>query len=266
VVFTDTHCHLNLNQFDTDRDFVIRRALDAGVERMLVPGIDLESSRRAIDLAEHYPAIYAAIGIHPNTPNAWDDATLNQLKELAVHPKVVAIGEVGLDQHWKTTDVQYQQRVFQAQLKLAAEVQKPVVVHSREALDVLFPILMDWAKQLRSAGSPLSNHPGVLHAFEGDLDRAQEAARAGFYIGLAGPVTFPNAQDKHRLSEALPLNNILIETDSPFLTPHPYRGQRNEPAYVTLVALSLAERQKKDIDAIAQATTVNASHLFRWSL
>lgn len=265
MFLTDTHCHLNLNQFDNDLEAVLQRSFDAGVRKILVPGIDLDSSRKALHLAEQFPQVFAAVGIHPNTPDAWNAGTIRELEELARHPRVAAIGEIGLDNHWDDTKPDYQIKILREQLELAADVQKPVVLHSRDAIHELLPIVLEWSASLKTAGSPLAGRAGVMHAFEGNTDNAGNAAQAGFFIGLAGPITFANARDKHQLAKELPLVNILIETDAPFLTPHPYRGQRNEPANVAIVARTLADLKQLDQEQIAEATTTNADQLFLWS-
>lgn len=265
MYFTDTHCHLNLNQFDQDRDAVLLRSAKAGIRRILVPGIDLDTSRSAVQLAECYPQIFAAVGIHPNTPDAWHPETYAELKSLAMHPKVVAIGEIGLDNHWHDTTPSYQKLILQAQLDLAAEAQKPVVIHSREALGEILPILQAWSNNLNSTDSSLRGRSGVMHSFEGNSEDAALAIQAGFFIGMAGSITFQNARVKHQLAVDCPLTNILIETDSPYLTPHPFRGQRNEPARVALVAAKLAELKHSGLETIAEATTSNANRLFSWS-
>lgn len=262
MYFTDTHCHLNLNQFDNDLEAVILRSVEAGVRRIIVPGIDLETSHKAVSLAEEFPQIFAAVGIHPNTPDAWHADTLQELKTLAQHPRVVAIGEIGMDNHWHDTDPGYQMQILLAQLDLAAEVQKPVILHSRNALEDLLPVVQTWAKGLESTSSPLSGRAGVMHSFEGNITEAELAIKAGFFIGLAGPITFQNARDKHQLASDLPLISILIETDAPYLTPHPFRGQRNEPANVVHVARKLADLKQMDLEQISETTTINASQLF----
>lgn len=265
MFLTDTHCHLNLNHFDNDLEAVLQRSFDAGVRKILVPGIDLDSSRKAVNLAEQFPQVFAAVGIHPNTPDAWNAGTIRELEELARHPRVAAIGEIGLDNHWDDTDPDYQIKILREQLELADDVQKPVVLHSRDAVNDLLPIVQAWSAELETAGSPLAGRAGVMHAFEGNSDDAGQATQAGFFIGLAGPITFANARVKHQLAKELPLVNILIETDAPFLTPHPYRGQRNEPANVAIVARTLADLKEMDQEQIAEATTTNAYQLFHWS-
>ena len=262
MYFTDSHCHLNLNQFDNDLEAVILRSVEAGVRRIVVPGIDLETSHQAVSLAERFPQIFAAVGIHPNTPDAWHADTLRELKSLAQHPRVVAIGEIGMDNHWHDTDPVYQMQILQTQLDLAAEVQKPVILHSRDAMEKLLPVVLAWANDLQSDSSPLSDRAGVMHSFEGSITEAEIATKAGFFIGLAGPITFHNARNKHELATDLPLINILIETDAPYLSPHPFRGQRNEPANVVLVARKLADLKQMDLEQISEATTINSNQLF----
>ncbi len=230
-----------------------------------MPGIDLDTSRKAVELAERFPQLFAAVGIHPNTPDARIEETLQEIKSLARHPKVAAIGEIGLDDHWHDTDPAYQRRILMEQLDIAAQIQKPVVLHSRDSIETLLPMIQAWSAKLAGTNSPLENRAGVLHAFEGSLEQATQAAQAGFFIGLGGAITFQNARDKHQIANELPLVNIVIETDAPYLTPHPHRGKRNEPANVVLVARKLAELKRMELDQIAEATTRNANHLFLWS-
>ena len=266
MFLTDTHCHLNLNQFNNDLEEVLDRARSAGIGRILVPGIDLETSRKAVELADRYPEVFAAVGIHPNIGGDWHPGVLKALKDLAAHPKVVAIGEIGLDNHWKDTDPLLQQEILLAQLDLAAQVEKPAVLHSREALNDLLPTLNNWSEELRKANSPLTGRAGVLHSYEGELIQAEQARRAGFFISIAGPLTYKNAADKHLLAREHPIENLLIETDAPYLTPHPHRGTRNEPAFVALIAQALSDHRQMEIEQVIEVTTRNASNLFNWSL
>lgn len=266
MFLTDTHCHLNLNQFNNDLEEVLDRAREAGIGRILVPGIDLETSRKAVDLADRYPEVFAAVGIHPNIGSDWQPDTLKLLEGLAAHPKVAAIGEIGLDNHWKDTDPKLQQAILLAQLDLAAQVEKPAVLHSREALADLLPLLNNWSEKLRGANSSLVGRAGVLHSYEGELIQAEQARRAGFFISIAGPLTYKNATDKHLLAREHLIENLLIETDAPYLTPHPHRGTRNEPAFVALVAQALSDHRQMKIEQVIEITSRNASHLFNWSL
>ncbi len=265
MILTDSHCHLNLNQFNNDLDAVLERARANGVQRILVPAVDLETCRLAVQLAESHPEVFAAVGIHPNAGSEWQLDTLKEIENLANHPRVAAIGEIGLDNHWKDTDPGLQREILLAQLELAARVNKPVVLHSREALDDLWPILQNWTDELIRTGSPLAGQAGVLHSYEGDVLMAEKARLMGFFISLAGPVTFQNAAEKHVLASQHPLENLMIETDAPYLTPHPHRGQRNEPANVTLVAQAIAKIRNISLEEVAEVTTRNAAKLFHWS-
>jgi len=264
TALTDTHCHLDFRAFDEDRDAVLARAWEAGLTRVLNPGIDLESSRRAVALAERHANVFAAVGVHPNDAATWDDHTLDELRALAAHPKVVAIGEIGLDYYRDRAPHDLQDRVFRAQLDLAAETGLPVIVHVREAMADVLAVLQEWVTALRAAESPLSERPGVLHSFFGTADDAAQALEMGFYLGITGPVTFKNAGEQQRLVSGLPLTGLLIETDAPFLTPHPHRGRRNEPAYVQHTAAKIAELQHQPLAVVAQQTGANAARLFRW--
>ncbi|MCY4412261.1 MAG: TatD family hydrolase [Caldilineaceae bacterium] len=260
----DSHCHLDLEQFDADRAAVLERAQAQGVRMIVNPGIDLVHSQQAIALADLHPQVYAAVGIHPNSSADFSEQTLTKLSALAEHPKVVAIGEIGLDYHWETVSRPTQAQAFRAQLDLAAELGLPVIIHNREASTDLAQILDAWAASARTRNSPLAKRPfwGVLHAFSGDAALAQAAFSWNFAIGLGGPVTFKNAQDLHNLAPQLCLDHLLLETDAPWLTPHPFRGKRNEPAYVALVAARLAELLAVPVEEIAARTTAVARSLF----
>jgi TatD DNase family protein len=257
-MFTDTHCHLDLPQFDPDRDAVLARAVAAGVGRILIPGIDLETSRRALALAERHPALRVAIGVHPNATATFTDAIIAELRALARHPKVDAIGEIGIDLYWKTVPLEQQARAFRAQLALAAELDLPVIIHDREAHVEVMRIL-------REAAPPAGV---VLHAFSGEAALAEEALSLGFYLGVDGPLTYKKNDALRAVFVAAPLARILIETDAPYLTPdappRARRGARNEPAYVRDVAERLARVRGLPVDTVASATTANARRLFRW--
>ena len=236
MTLTDTHCHLDFRDFKKDRHRVLARAWEAGLERILVPGIDLPTSQAAIQLAARYDEIYAAVGMHPNSAQRWDAHNLGLLDEMAAHPKVVAIGEIGLDYYRDRTPHSLQKRVFQEQLTLASEQNLPVVIHTRnasaddracitEALDILAEAKVT----------------GVLHSFSGNLKEAKRTLNLGFYIGITGPVTFKKAAELRDVVAAVPLDRLLVETDSPFLTPTPHRGKRNEPAFVQYVVAKISE-------------------------
>ena len=286
--FTDTHCHLDFNKFDEDRQAVIQRAIEAGVTRILIPALGLESSSAVIKLAESHPNLYAALGFHPTELDKWNESSIDNLRSLILpHPeslsrrergwgegKIVAIGEIGLDYYWvKESDKRAQQReVLKQQLKLAQEVNRPAVIHMREENDAwlgqasidLLEILGDWHNELRADNHPLAEKPGVLHSYNGNLETAQQAINLNFYIGVTGPVTYKNAQEKRQIVRQLPLERLLIETDSPFLTPVPQRGRRNEPAFVAYIADKIAEIHMTTREQVAEITTVNAARLFGW--
>ncbi len=253
-----------MRQYEQDLPAVLDRAWEQGLVRILVPGIDLETSRQAVELAERHQNLYAAVGVHPNDALSWNPETLDALRELAHNPKVVAIGEIGLDYYREYAPHQLQQQILRRQLDLAAELSLPVSIHSRQSLDHLWGILRDWQRTLSQQGNRLAAHPGILHSYEGDLETAQEAIEHRFAIGVSGPVTFKNAPDRQRLIEELPLENLLLETDAPYLTPHPHRGKRNEPAYVALVAEKIAELHDLPVSTIGEITTQNADQLLNW--
>jgi len=263
-VLTDTHCHLDFDRFDKDRDQVILRARDAGLSRILNPGINVESSRTALELAEKYLEVYAAVGIHPNDGLSWDKDAIAILRELAAHPKVVAIGEIGLDYYRDRTPPDLQKQIFLEQLNLAAELSLPVVVHCRDAMMDILGILSEWQIGLEKSESSLAKNPGVLHSFSGNESDAEQIRSSNFVIGITGPVTFQNAAALQELVIRLPLTSILIETDAPFLTPHPFRGKRNEPGRVKLVAEKIAELHQEAYNNITTTTAANAAQLFEW--
>jgi len=295
-MLTDTHCHLDFNKFDEDREAVLQRAWDAGIIRMLIPGLDWESSLVAVRLAESHPSLFAAAGFHPTDVEKWDGASYEKLKTLTMDPgsslpefeehtvsgtqsprlhnKIVAIGEIGLDYYWvKEPEKQsYQREVLKMQLKLSKEVNKPVIIHMREENDSWFgqasidllEILREWHESLRAQNHPLAEKPGVLHSYNGNLETAQMAIDLNFFIGITGPVTYKKAEEKRQIIRQLPLERLLIETDSPFLTPVPLRGKRNEPAFVLYIADKIAEIHMTTREQVAQITTANATRLFGW--
>ena len=251
----DTHCHLDFESFDEDRDAVVERALTAGVTQIVVPGLDLENCAAILALTEKYDGVFAAVGVHPNSSAEWQDGWVDVLRDLAQHPKVVAIGEIGLDYYWDKSPKAVQHRTLALQLELAAELNLPVIIHNREASADVIQLLSE---------SPLVGraNPGVLHSFAADWETAVSALNLGYYLGFTGPVTFKKAEDLREIAQKVPDDRILVETDAPFLTPHPYRGKRNEPAYVAYVAERLAEVRGVSTAVFAQQTTANAQRLF----
>jgi TatD DNase family protein len=248
----DTHAHLALSHFDEDREAAIGRAAEAGVARIVEVGYDLPSSRAAVALAEAHPQIFAVVGVQPNhaheAPPGWE----RELRALCAHPKVVAVGEIGLDYHWMQAPANLQESFFRAQLALARELGLPVVIHSRDARDDTVRILGDAAR----------GQPGIMHSFSGDWAYAAACLEIGFMLSFSGPLTFPKAAELHEVARLAPLDMLLTETDSPYLSPHPHRGRRNEPARVRLVAERLAALRGEPLEAVAARVWANAERIF----
>lgn len=255
----DTHCHLDFDAYADDREAVMQRAYDNGVHRIVNPGADLITSHAAIQMAERYDGVFAGVAVHPNSTMAWSPEVLATVEYYAAHPKVVAIGEIGLDYYWDKSPKSVQQRAFEDQLVLASQLGLPVIIHNREASDDVIATLRQWVPTLPPH---LIDRPGVLHSFSAPPEIAEAALNMGFYLGFTGPITYKNADDLRYIAANTPLDRILIETDGPFLTPHPYRGERNEPAYVRLVAERLAELHNMDVEEFAAQTSANAEQLF----
>jgi TatD DNase family protein len=281
VNLTDTHCHLDLENFNLDRVAVLERANLAGVSHILIPGLNLPSSRSAVKLSQSHPTLFAAIGVHPTESAAWNESSISELLSLFPSPtgravsgegKIVAIGEIGLDYYWDSASQEIQKHILREQLDLAARRGLPVILHMREAKDSqnepcagdLLQILETWIAELRLGKNPLAQRPGVMHSFSGSLETARRAMRLGFYIGVTGPVTFRNTQARQEIVAALPLDHILIETDAPFQAPHPFRGKRNEPSYVRLIADKIALLHSRSAEEVAAVTSENAERLFAW--
>lgn len=250
----DTHTHLNDEALFPEAGSLIERARAAGVGRFAVPGYDRASCERALDLADRFADVYAIVGFHPNEALSVTDRDLADLAAWCALPKVVAVGEIGLDYHYDTTPKDVQRRVFVEQIGIARACLMPVVIHNREAhADVL-----DVLRETGAAGIG-----GVLHCFSGSTDMMRECVRMNFYIGLDGPVTYKNAKHPLEVARETPIERLLVETDAPWLTPAPHRGKRNEPAYVRLVAERIAAERGMSFDALAAATWENANRLFR---
>jgi TatD DNase family protein len=262
-VLIDTHAHLDFRQFEGDREAMLERAWKAGVAAIVTIGIDLKTSRAAVALAEAHERIWATVGFHPHHARSADAVALAELQELARHPRVVAIGEMGLDYYRDLSPRDVQRRVFCQQLEIAARLGKPVVIHDREAHADTLEILTQWVAESQTAPA---EYRGVLHCFSGDLALAETAIELGFFIGVDGPITYQNARKLPEVVRALPLEGLLVETDAPFLTPHPFRGRRNEPAYVRLVAEKVADLKDLSLKELAEATTANAQNLFQVDL
>jgi TatD DNase family protein len=249
----DTHAHLNAEQYNEDLEEVIARAKDEGVATMVVVGFDRPTIQRAIELADQYDFIYASVGWHPVDAIDMTEEDLKWIEELSSHPKVVALGEMGLDYYWDKSPKDIQQEVFRKQIRLAKKVKLPIIIHNREATSDIIEILKEEGAE--EVG-------GIMHCFSGSSEIAKECVKMNFYISLGGPVTFKNAKKPKEVAAEIPLEKLLIETDCPYLTPHPFRGKRNEPSYVKLVAEEIAHIKGVTYEEIAEATTKNAKKLF----
>jgi TatD DNase family protein len=259
-VLVDTHCHIDFNAYDEDRAAVLLRASEAGVTRVINPGIDLPTSQTALQLSEQFEGVFAAVGVHPNSTHDFQAGMLDDLRDLArSSSKVVAIGEIGLDYYWDKSPKSTQMAAFEAQLTLASELELPVIIHNREASEDVMAVLETWTKSLPAS---LKDRPGVLHSFSAPHSIAERALAAGFYLGFTGPVTYKNADDLRSIAAVVPQDRILVETDGPFLTPVPYRGKRNEPAYIPLIVDRLAALKQMASVELGRATTANAACLF----
>lgn len=270
-MYIDSHAHLNFKDYKDDIDNVLKRAQDAGVEYIINPGTDLESSRFAIELAEKYEMIYAAVGIHPHDAAKATEKTLEEIEKLSHHPKAVAIGEIGLDYHYNYSPQEIQRKVFTKQIEIAQRRDLPIIIHTREAESDTLAIVKDEVRKAPNwrVGIPTNRYPspkGVFHSFSGDSSLAWKVINLGFYISVPGVVTFkPKDGQKSKLVdvvENVSIEHILLETDSPFLTPVPHRGKRNEPAYVKNVAEKVAEIQHLSVEDIGRASNLGVYKLF----
>jgi TatD DNase family protein len=253
----DTHAHLDQEEFDADRAAVIARAATAGVERMVAVGVTVNSSAAVVRLAADYPTVYAAVGIQPNycaeaKPGDWE-----QVVTLVTSPKVIAIGETGLDRHWDYAPFPLQQDYFDRHLQLAQQRNLPFVVHTRESdADVLAML-----REARRRGELR----GIMHSFTGSAATAAECVEMGLYISFAGMVTFKKSTELRSVAATIPMDRLLVETDSPYLSPHPLRGKRNEPANLVYTAQALADVREMSFDEFSRQTSENAKKLFGWS-
>lgn len=249
----DSHAHLNDSAFENDLEQMIDNALEAGVKAILVPGFDLISSIKAVELAERHQMLWAAVGIHPHDAKTWDQATVTNLEQLLAEPKVVAVGEIGLDYHYNYSVREEQLKAFIEQINIAKQYNKPIIIHNREAHQDTFETLT--REKVGGAG-------GVMHCFSGSREMATQFIQMGLHISFAGPLTFTNAVRLREAANEIPLERLLVETDSPYLAPHPLRGRRNEPALVKLVGEKLAEVKNLSIEEVMRITSANAGTLF----
>lgn len=253
-MYFDSHAHLGDKKFDLDREAMIQRAREKQVSLILNPGAEMDSSRNAMKLAEDYPEVYAAVGVHPHDAQHMKQEDLEELEAMTHHPKVMAIGEIGLDFHYDFSPREKQLYWFKEQLKLAKKRKMPVIIHDREAHGQVFEILDQ--EDIAETGC-------VMHCFSGSGEMALEYVKRGIYISLAGPITFKNARKAREVAAQVPLEWLFIETDCPYLAPEPHRGKRNEPSLVPLVAQAIAKEKNISVEEVAHQTMNNAKNFFK---
>jgi TatD DNase family protein len=258
-VIIDTHCHLNFNLFHDDLSDVLARARECGVGRIIVPATDIASSQEAIELGHKYPEIYAAVGIHPNDAAGFSLRDIDRLHDLASDPRVIAIGEIGLDKYHDDVDLPVQICAFEAQLELARSISLPVLIHNREADLEMDSILHHWFHD------QVPEKTGILHAFSSSVEFARSSVEMGFYLGFGGPITYKNAGSKPQVLREIHKDRIVLETDAPFLSPQQKRGKRNEPAFTVFVAEEIARIWETSLDVVKEITTQNAARIFQWN-
>ncbi len=251
--FVDSHAHLDDERFNEDREELINSLYENGIETVLNPGADLNTSKAAVELADKYSFIYAAVGCHPHDSKFMNDETMNIFRELAKNKKVIGIGEIGLEYYYDNSDRDTQRIWFREQIRLAKELDIPYIVHDRDAHEDVFKIMKE---------EHYSGTRGILHCYSSSVEMAREFVKLGFYISLGGPVTFKKAKTPKLVAKEIPLDRLLIETDCPYLTPEPFRGKRNEPKYVKYVAEEIAAIKEVSIDVIAEKTSENFRKLF----
>ena len=249
-MFFNTHTHLNSEQLYENRDFYVNNATNSGVEYMVVAGYDLESSIKAVEIAHEYDHVYATVGVSPNDCLNTTSDDLSEIEKLLCDNKVVALGEIGLDYYWDEVPRDKQINIFEKQIEIAKKHNKPIVIHARDAYEDTFNILK------------ASKHYGIMHCYSGSLEMAKRFIDLGFMISLAGPVTFKNAKVTKSVATNIDIDHLLIETDCPYLTPHPFRGKQNEPKNVVYIAQEIANLKNMKIEDVGRITSFNAKKIF----
>jgi TatD DNase family protein len=255
-MYIDTHCHLDFENFDDDRESVVQRSIKNKIEAIITIGTNVETSVKSIELSEKFATVFSAVGVHPNDAVKANKKTIQQIYDLSANPKVVAIGEIGLDYYRDYTPAEIQKELFRMQLKLARDREMPVIIHNRQAHSDVYDILVE---------EKSSDIKGVLHSFDGDMHFLDSVLSYNFHISFTGVITFKSA-NYNELIKRVPMENILLETDSPFLTPVPFRGKRNEPSYVTYIAEKIAKVKGISVEELANITSENARNLFKFKI
>jgi TatD DNase family protein len=259
----DSHAHLDMKQFDKDRSDVINRAKDAGVKTIISVGIDLESSQKAIELADEHPAVFATVGFHPHEVAKMKETDIVSLTEMTSHSKVVAIGEIGLDFHRDGAPREKQLQALKWQLEMAKRLNLSVIIHCREAEELILPLLDDWASSFDNLNEQTR---GIIHCFSGDIGTAQRYLNMGFFVSFGAYIGYPSSRNLRNVIRSIPLDKMVIETDCPFLPPQMHRGKRNEPSYLSFTVRALADIKEVSPEMITSETTRNIVRLFRWPL
>lgn len=252
-MYIDTHAHLFYKNFNGELDDIVKRAIDANVKYMVCPGTCVNTSKQSIELADKYESVYATVGIHPHDTKGFTGKEIDDLRKLAAHKKVVALGEMGLDYFYDFSPKKQQIKAFRAQMDLAVELDLPVVIHNREANEDTMTILREYQSK---------NVKGQLHCYAGTIEDAEELVDMGYLISFTGNITFKKLEDLREILRTIPIENLMLETDCPFMTPVPFRGKRNEPSYIPYIAEKVAEIHNISVEEVEQLTTFNAINLF----
>ncbi len=254
-MFIDTHSHIDFESFDGDFDSMLEEIKEAGVEKVVIPAVEPSGFEKIIKITEKYDNLYGAAGIHPSEAKQFNDESFALIKEMAKHPKIIAIGEIGLDYYWDKSFKEIQIEAFKKQTELAIELNMPILIHDREAHGDVFELLNSYE---------LSNTPVIMHCFSGSPEFAAECVEKGYYIAIGGVVTFKNALKIKEVAKIVPLEKLVLETDAPYLTPHPHRGEQNSPKYIPLIAEEIAKIKNITTLEVAEHTTSNAKKIFNF--
>lgn len=261
----DTHSHIDMDNFKDNFEEILENAKNAGVEKIVIPGVEPAGFERILMLTEKYENVYGAVGVHPSDAEKFNEEAENKMREFLAHPKILAVGEIGLDYYWDKSQIELQKEIFKRQIEIAKEFKKPVLVHDREAHQDTLEILVEAGVGESSAHETNRSEVGVvMHCFSGSPEFALECVKQGFYIALGGVVTFKNAKKMKEVAKVVPLDKLLLETDAPYLTPEPYRGKENQPAYVKYAAQEIANLRGISYAELAAVTTENAKSLFNF--
>ena len=262
-MLVDTHCHLNLDVFTEDLDEVITRSIYSGIEKIIIPGVDLESSQKAIEISKKYPSCFAAIGIHPNYATSASLDKVNEIASLVKENKVVAIGEIGLDLFRDFAPLPIQVELLNQQLNISKTYSLPVILHSRSAISELITVISNWKRSLSEDIKQIGKNPGIMHAFEGTFEEAQLFHDLGFFIGIGGAITYSPSRVDPAIVKGLPVSSFVFETDAPYLSPMPWRGKRNEPSFLRSTVEFFSNKKGMEFSELCKISTESANMVFQ---